>query len=969
MSRTTAAVKLLLVSLPLVRSLPQLSPPYPIVISTTTDISEAVLATPTEEPDLSPVETDILVDLIPTDVQPDEEEAAPSVTVPLDPIYDDQIYVDPITSDWPYHTISPAPIADGDSVSLETFVEILQPLLDIIEDMLPEDEVLVHRYAEDLLPGLLPTVRPMILDAMETPLPEFPNIDSLESSVFEPITEATGDLIFAGTISDTPESPIAEPRIESIISETPEIAVPLPELSGLPLPDLTFSNSLSDLLSEIPAPEPVFPDAPSQPYFPDPSSIDAAIPGPVFPESSLVNAVIPGPVFPDASAAEAAIPGPVFPDTPSPKLLSPEPEDMPARASSPLKKREDKGWFGGIGESIINAITRGAGANKPTEATIKDEQPSLGAFRHDVLQLPVDLLPVGIAAVINGTIPSRNESEPYSEAAALALIEELLSLILQVLGLDFLPNDNGVNQTREEIELALREHNGPVATSDLFDIVNKVVGQELSHAHSNKGSHRGHTKRDASPATDAIEKFYASLQSSSDHSVDSIASFSDTLRASLKQLDASSQAALLEALKHETTQHELVKRQRPGRGRGRRGGRRGRRGRIVTDPRLPGFDGRAFIAYYTSEFHYYFPVLNELDPILAQGLSDILTDPRIPVPPYNSLRMDNLPDQLRRFVLDTYVFLQIIQEPTISTADKLLILEALFEGVELPGGAPGPGTPDPEPPINSTMIASEPTSAAPLAILPAMTPDAPTTTEMPTEMSTEIPGPFTTDAISPNTEAAFAPTTTIVPNVGPPAAGTVDILGTLDTLPAIGDFGTTKRRSTKQFMRRDLITKRRTMRHGLRTRQQYDEGVDLDDASKLGSALHAIAGPAGSLDPMGQYNAITQASYATAKSGHRNSRAGHRSSDDYDDYDYDDEGYYGSAYSPYEPDYHSPDYEPSDSRYDQYDPYDAGQYNAPAYVEDAVADLYGEGYDEKPDVNYWSEFKKRTGSIVAEGEA
>ncbi|KAF2855439.1 hypothetical protein T440DRAFT_439668 [Plenodomus tracheiphilus IPT5] len=355
--------------------------------------------------------------------------------------------------------------------------------------------------------------------------------------------------------------------------------------------------------------------------------------------------------------------------------------------------------------------------------------------------------------------------------------------------------------------------------------------------------------------------------------------------------------------------------------------------------------------------------------------------------------MDNLPDQLRQFVLDTYVFLQIIQDPTISTDDKLQILENLFDGVQLPTTTSAPVIPDPPEPIPTDTSTSTSTSSSatvpagtggvppgtggvpigtgtsePTQIDPAGFPVAPVVTNDPTST-----GGFTTN-FAPSDAAptdAATPTTTILPNVGPPIA------------QSIGDFGSGKRRALT-FMRRGLI-KSRTMRHGLRKRQ-YDEGTSLDDASKLGpAALHAIAGPAGSLDPMGQYDAKPQGSYTPAKPEYTNTRPGYSKAD------------YNSApqdqdYSPYEADYNSPDYEPKgiSGDYGQYQP-DSDNHVLPTYVNNALADLYGadytkefdeaHGYDngadysdansyadnDKPAISYWSSYQDRAKSIASEG--
>ncbi|KAF1839928.1 uncharacterized protein K460DRAFT_437879 [Cucurbitaria berberidis CBS 394.84] len=147
-------------------------------------------------------------------------------------------------------------------------------------------------------------------------------------------------------------------------------------------------------------------------------------------------------------------------------------------------------------------------------------------------------------------------------------------------------------------------------------------------------------------SSDALSKFYASLTSNQ----------GATLRESFEVLDDDTKAKVLSVLESEPVRLELAKRD-------------------------GGFVSLGFITKYTNEFRYLNPLLAELRPEIAQGLQDVLDDPTIPLPSVGSLDLDDLPDQLKQFVLDMYPFFSLLSDGAVPDADKKQILENLSDGL------------------------------------------------------------------------------------------------------------------------------------------------------------------------------------------------------------------------------------------------------------------------------------------------
>jgi hypothetical protein len=94
--------------------------------------------------------------------------------------------------------------------------------------------------------------------------------------------------------------------------------------------------------------------------------------------------------------------------------------------------------------------------------------------------------------------------------------------------------------------------------------------------------------------------------------------------------------------------------------------------------------GSTFIKNFIGEFHYMYPVLQDTDPQLASGLADIMHNPSLDLPPFESLNMNELPDAMRIFVVHLYIFMSIIEDPFVSNDDKLSIIGALSDGIDIP---------------------------------------------------------------------------------------------------------------------------------------------------------------------------------------------------------------------------------------------------------------------------------------------
>ncbi|KAF1836710.1 hypothetical protein BDW02DRAFT_214071 [Decorospora gaudefroyi] len=92
--------------------------------------------------------------------------------------------------------------------------------------------------------------------------------------------------------------------------------------------------------------------------------------------------------------------------------------------------------------------------------------------------------------------------------------------------------------------------------------------------------------------------------------------------------------------------------------------------------------GIAFVKNYIKEFHFLYPVLQSTSPQFAAGLINVLYDPTIAIPSMKSLDMSHLPDRVRKFIIDTYYFSSILEDPAVSYEDKTSIILALLRGLE-----------------------------------------------------------------------------------------------------------------------------------------------------------------------------------------------------------------------------------------------------------------------------------------------
>lgn len=236
-------------------------------------------------------------------------------------------------------------------------------------------------------------------------------------------------------------------------------------------------------------------------------------------------------------------------------------------------------------------------------------------------------------------------------ASSLELLEQLIDLSLKLVKLSVPPTP----LTKRDDEDFLAFTAVPVV-GDLVKLINSLISITIK---LNGGPfRRALRKRDTLPevSSNALFKFYASLARDQEP-IDTLGPFTATLKESFDALDDTTQAALLRVLASEPVHLELTKRQ----------------GRV----------GDGFINQYIEEFHYLYPILTELAPDIADGLEDVLSDPSRPLPPAGSLDLDKLPDQLTQFVLDTYIFWEIIGDAVLDPEEKLQILLKLFDGLKI----------------------------------------------------------------------------------------------------------------------------------------------------------------------------------------------------------------------------------------------------------------------------------------------
>ncbi|CAO2656725.1 Nn.00g055280.m01.CDS01 [Neocucurbitaria sp. VM-36] len=354
----------------------------------------------------------------------------------------------------------------------------------------------------------------------------------------------------------------------------------------------------------------------------------------------------------------------------------------------------------------------------------------------------------------------------------------------------------------------------PVPAVSIFgDLVKLIKDYNFATSRGPTGGVVG--KRDASSeaSSDSLLKFYTALASSQE-SVEISEPLPATLQESFEGLDDDTKATVLNALEAESARLELAKR----------------------EGQHPGLGGMQFINTYTDEFHYLYPVLQELRPEIAQGLQTILEDPTIPVPPMGSLDLDDLPDQLRQFVLDMYTFMSMLSDSAIPLADRLQFLKNLGDGMNLKKrqGA-----------VDNNIIVNGPTwdddrVQAMLNLYVTFSP---------------VQQSLANEAIRQLTDPLYSPSSTQDVDLDHLGDSLKDQLkgATWESYQFMLLLQSLPMRKARQLL--EIImsiqdSQYRKMRRGLRIRQ--DEGPELDNAPKLGSELDYILGPEGTLDPLGQ---------------------------------------------------------------------------------------------------------------------
>lgn len=700
MHHSIAAVRLLLAALPLALSSPQILPPFQLSNSTElsvgpTDIPETFEPAATYEPVSDPF---------------------PTVTIPLDPIFIDPLLPPLAGPDFPFPDVAP----EAPSVSIQTFLAIVQPLLDLISELSPENQALVRPLASELLP--------FQLERRDAATPSFNNQDlralaqRLLDTTITILSELDSNIDKRQELALPTDASKLKPILYNIIKAALSILATVPKdnataalrlensllqkRQGLDITDQLASTAVNPLVDAI---QPVDDDVISDASFVDPAFnplTTSSGPGLLtaadlglddLPEDSTDASPF-DPVTVDAVPVDSNDfePLPEEPSAVDPSILmdTMAPEPAPAVEPLPIEPASIEPLSVDPTESlpIVPTLPSPIFSNTtPSDTVVTDsvpeEEPPFilipAPFPHDALPLPVDT-PVGAASIMaaapNNTNSSTTSPAPYSNEAQLNLVTQLLSIVYRIL--QFNSNTSaGLIKKRETAGLPWAgSGSSRFADPTVLDLLARVIASQINTSGSvsvgvSVGAGLGLPslgKRDASAeaATDALLRFYTSLASGQE----SIEDVSASIKEYIEQLNAPTQAALLDILQPIPARLELMK----------RGGKHGKKEHDYSG--VP--HGKYFIVYYTAEFHFFFPILSSLNPTLAQGLSDILTDPNIAVPDPGSLGMDSLPDQLKQFVLDTYVFLQIISDSSVSTSDKVQILEGLFEGIEPTSGPP-----------------------------------------------------------------------------------------------------------------------------------------------------------------------------------------------------------------------------------------------------------------------------------------
>ncbi|KAH7399292.1 hypothetical protein BKA66DRAFT_436862 [Pyrenochaeta sp. MPI-SDFR-AT-0127] len=409
---------------------------------------------------------------------------------------------------------------------------------------------------------------------------------------------------------------------------------------------------------------------------------------------------------------------------------------------------------------------------------------------------------------------------PLDTTSSLELLKELIDLSVQLLNLGITPTP-----LVKRDGAGVPGFGGVPVVSDLVKLINQLIS--LTFKINGVPFKRALGKRDALPkvSSDAIFKFYSSLASNQDP-IDTLGPFAATLKESFNALDDATQAAVLRVLAPEPEHFELTKRE----------------GRV----------GDGFISHYIEEFHYLYPILTELAPDIAEGLEDVISDPSRPLPSPESLDLDKLPGQLSQFVLDTYVFWEIIGDAVLPHEDKLQILLKLFEGLSTEKQQIITKR-ESTPLVSTENIGDSPTwDGDRVGYVVSLFWDLdPAMRSVATESDAQLFAPWN-EGYS-NVDVDLDSFLSNFEDEDKQAAWKyiefVELLNTLSK-PEQG-----KVQEILQSSQAFLTRSKRDMRHKLRNRQEdlwVDEGAALDDAPKLGAELDAVLGESGTLDPLNQ---------------------------------------------------------------------------------------------------------------------
>ncbi|KAL6712067.1 hypothetical protein ACN47E_003110 [Coniothyrium glycines] len=323
------------------------------------------------------------------------------------------------------------------------------------------------------------------------------------------------------------------------------------------------------------------------------------------------------------------------------KQLSSANEPIVPLATAAKEKRQWPSWLGGGWTPPSFAAPGAAPAVLP--AVVPGVNPLTGASAPAIAPVPALVKPILASASSVASPAASAIASAVSSVQAAATVDALQS------ALSILPAAEALQNAFKAVNVSGADPSTAASIGiigQIYDLVTVLLKLEIKKTQSSTVTKRG--------AEDALAQFYSAL-SNGQEPVQELESAIATVR--------------------ESFHAELVKRG------GYDDGEDGEDGPIEYS-----IGDKNFIKYYIKRFHYYAPTLFSIDPEIAEGLSDIFTDPTIPVPMPHDLDLDEYPDQLKQFVVETYIFESIITDPSVPIADKIAILQILLDGLPFYSG-------------------------------------------------------------------------------------------------------------------------------------------------------------------------------------------------------------------------------------------------------------------------------------------